>query len=63
MPVFRDTKRRVERFEFGFDRGPDFERALLELGVRVALHLALENESNAAHRPLILASRLAQAVA
>ncbi|MDP9067928.1 MAG: hypothetical protein M3N53_06245 [Actinomycetota bacterium] len=42
--------------------GEDFERALVELGFRVAVHLALENESSAAARPLILATRFGKAV-
>ena len=63
METTDSHRRLVGRFELAFRRGDDFERALVELGFRVAIHLALENESSAATRPLILATRFATAVA
>jgi hypothetical protein len=56
------TPRLGQSFELDFDRGDEFERALIELGLRVSLHIALENESTAAARPIILRVRFAQAV-
>ena len=52
----------MEGFELALRRGDDFERALIELGLRVSLHIALENDSSGAVRPLILAARFEKAV-
>lgn len=49
--------------ELHIRRGDEFERSLIELGLRVSLHLALENESSTLERPFILAARFSQAVA
>lgn len=57
----RDWSRQT--IELDIRRGDAFERSLIELGLRVSLHLALENESSTLERPFILAARFSQAVA
>ena len=51
-----------ERFQLPIDRGDDFQRELMELGLRVSFALAQENESRAEARPFILSDRFAAAV-
>ena len=51
-----------ERFQLPIDRDDDFQRELIELGLKVSFALAQENESNAEARPHILLDRFAKAV-
>jgi hypothetical protein len=50
-----------QRFQLPIDFDDDFQREIIELGLRVSFAMAQENESSAAARPFILSDRFAQA--
>ena len=51
-----------ERFHLQIVRENDFQRELIELGLRVSFDLAQENESSPGARPFVLAARFTEAV-
>lgn len=51
-----------DQYQLPIDRDGDFQRELIELGLKVSFALAQENESSAEARSLILLDRFARAV-